>query len=160
MIRELLESLKYVGHYFAIFFLRMYVGLYIFNLGLDKLYGAYLTEPLLAAQINEFLNISKTPAGIDYFFLNIVRPYWTTFSKLQVGIELGAGLLLILGFLVRPVMLIIIFYLWIFSYIQAPELWPWMSMLSAVMFSLGWAGAGRCMGVDYYFYKRYRGFLW
>lgn len=160
MIRELLESLKYVGHYFAIFFLRIFVGVYILNMGLDKFYGSYLTEPLLAAQINEFFNISSTSWGADYFFLEVVRPYWTSFAKIQVGIELLTGFLLIIGFLVRPVMLVLVIYLWGLSYIQAPELWPWISMLSAVLFSLGWAGAGRCVGVDYYFYKRYRGFLW
>lgn len=160
MIRELLESLKYVGHYFAIFFLRVYLGIYILNMGLDKFYGSYLTEPLLAAQINEFLNISSTPTSVDYFFLEIVRPYWNSFASLQIGLEIVTGLLVILGFLIRPVIFVLLIYFWIFSYIQAPEIWPWISMMSVVLFSLGWAGAGRCLGLDYFFYKRYRGFLW
>jgi thiosulfate dehydrogenase (quinone) large subunit len=160
MIRELLESLKYVGHYFAICFLRVYVGIHILNIGLGKYYSEYLQEPLLAAQINEFLRLGQTPLGVDYFFLDLVRPYWQLFSNLQVGLEIVAGLLLIIGFLVRPVVILLMVYFWIFSYIQDQSLWPWMGFLSASLFCLGWAGAGRCLGVDYYFYKRYRGFLW
>ncbi len=160
MIRELLESLKYVGHYFAICFLRIYVGIHIFNLGWSKYHGDYINEPLLAAQINEFLRLGSYPAAIEYFFIEIVRPYWSIFAQLQVSLEIATGLLLIFGFLVRPTVFLLLVYLWSFSYIQDQVLWPWISLFSAVLFTLGWAGAGRCVGLDYYFYKRYRGFLW
>lgn len=160
MIRELIESLKYVGHYFAIFFLRLFVGFHILNLGLSKLYAGYTTEPLIAAQINEFLNVGFNPVGIDYLFLELVRPYWSFFSSLIVGLEIITGLLLIFGFLVRPTAVILIIFIFIFSFIQNPYLISWSSLMTASLFCLGWAGAGRCLGIDYYFYKRYRGFLW
>lgn len=160
MIKELLESLKYVGHYFAICFLRVYLGVHILNLSLGKYYGDYLLEPLLAAQINEYLNLGDGPAFVEYFFVEIVRPYWKFFAQIQFYFEFIAGLLLILGFLVRPVVLLFVAYLWLFSYIQDPMLWPWIGVLSATLLALGWAGAGRSVGIDYYFYKRYRGFLW
>lgn len=160
MVKELLESLKYVGHYFAICFLRVYLGIHILNLSLGKYYGDYLLEPLLAAQINEYLLIGENPAFIEYIFVEFIRPYWKFFSLLQFYLEFGAGFLLIMGFLVRPVILVLLVYIWFFSYIQDPILWPWMGVLSATLLALGWAGAGRCVGIDYYFYKRYRGFLW
>lgn len=160
MIRELLESLKYVGHYFAICFLRVYIGIHIFNLGWLKYRGDYLSEPLLAAQINEFLRIGANPAAIEYFFLEIIRPYWKFFAQIQLSIEIVSGLLLIVGFLVRPAVLVLLVYYWFFSYIESPTLWPWIGVLSSSLFALGWSGAGRCLGIDYYFYKRYRGFLW
>jgi thiosulfate dehydrogenase [quinone] large subunit len=160
MITELLESLKYVGHYFAVCFLRVYVGIHIFNLGWLKYQSNYLSEPQLAAQINEFLKLGSHPALIEYFYIELVRPYWSLFSQVQLSLEIATGLLLIFGFLVRPAVILLLIYFWFFSYIQDPILWPWIGVMSAVLFSLGWAGAGRCLGVDYYFYKRYRGFLW
>lgn len=160
MITELLESLKYVGHYFAICFLRICIGVHILNLSLTKYYNDYLNEPLLSAQVNEFLNISQNHASINFFFLELVRPYWTIFAQIQFGLEFVAGILLILGFLVRPVVILLLIYFWLFSYIQDPILLSWVSVLSVTLIGLGWAGAGRCVGLDYYFYKRYRGFLW
>ena len=160
MIKELLESLKYVGHYFAICFLRVYLGLHILNLSLAQYYGDHFLEPLLAAQINEYLRLGESPAFVEYFFVEVVRPYWKFFSQFQFYFEFISGLLLILGFLVRPVVLLFVAYLWLFSYIQDPVLWPWIGILSATLLALGWAGAGRSVGIDYYFYKRYRGFLW
>lgn len=160
MIRELLESLKYVGHYFAVCFLRVYTGIHILNLGMSKYYSHYLEQPILPSQIREFLRFGETPAGVEYFYFKMVIPYWSYFANIQVTFEILAGCLLIIGFLVRPVAFIMLVYLWFFSYIQDQMLWAWFGLLSATLFGLGWAGAGRCLGVDYYFYKRYRGFLW
>lgn len=160
MIAELLESLKYVGHYFAIFFFRIYIGFFVLNMGLDKYSTSYITEPFLAAQINENLSLSQTPEIVDYFYLDIVRPHWTYFASFQLYLEIIAGLLIIFGFCVRPTALILILYFGLIVYIANQNLWPWFGLLSAALFALGWAGAGRCVGLDYYFYKRYRGFLW
>lgn len=157
MIKELTESIRYIGHYFAFCFLRIALGLYVFRLGLEKWSGEY---PRLAGNITQWAIKNQPPLFIETLFIDYIRVYWSTVSQFQMGFEILTGFLLIIGFCVRPVSLLLVAYFWFFSYIEPKTSWQFINLFLISLFAISWAGAGRCLGIDYYFYKRRRGFLW
>lgn len=160
MIKELSESLRYVGHYFAICFLRIAIGIYVMRWGLDKWSSNYLTDPILAGNIELWAVKNRPPIFIEALFTDFINSYWSTVAYMQMSFELFAGFLLIIGFCVRPVSLLLLAYFWFFSYIEPQTSWNYVNLFLFSLFAVSWAGAGRCLGIDYYFYKRRRGFLW
>lgn len=160
MIKELVESLKYVGHYFAIAFLRVVMGVFVLGQALEKIYGTYLVEPILAGNTNQWIVQNNVPIWVEELFTDYITGYWSAVAHFQVGFELIAGILLILGLATRPTSLLLIVYFWFFSYIEPEATWKFVNLFLMSLFAISWAGAGRCFGLDYYFYKRRRGFLW
>lgn len=160
MIKELSESLRYVGHYFALCFLRISIGIYIWQWGWAKWTGSYLTDPILAGNIEQWAVKNRPPFFIETLFTDYMRTYWSVVAYAQTIFELLAGFLLIIGFCVRPTSLLLVVYFWFFSYIEPQTSWNFINLFLLSLFTVSWAGAGRCLGIDYYFYKRRRGLLW
>lgn len=78
--------------------LRLAVGLYLFQAGLNKLDAGWLTRPALADQLRRF------PAPYEWyrdFLQGVVMPSAPVFAQLVTYGELVAGVLLIVGFLTR-----------------------------------------------------------
>lgn len=70
------------------------------------------------------------------------------------------GVSLVIGFLVRPmgvIGIIISFHYVLFSTGYPNTLY---STFIAILVTIVALGAGRCVGFDYYFYKRHRGIWW
>ncbi len=160
MIYAFFESIKYVGHLFPVAVLRIYMGFWFLGLALDKYNGDYLLQPKLAAAINDFLPGSAAPEWYRNLMDSVVVPNWQIFAYSLMYFEFLIGISLIIGFLSRPVSLVMVLVSWSYLYMSPAELWPMHKLIMVVGFVLAWLGAGRCLGLDYFFFKRQRGLLW
>ncbi|RYZ75460.1 MAG: DoxX family membrane protein [Proteobacteria bacterium] len=161
MLVAFVESIKYVGHLLPVAFLRVFLGYYYFNQALIQLHGDFLTHAYLAEDVRNFLPRSTAPDWYKHFLEVIVIPNWQIFAWAIVVIHLVIGLSYILGYLVRPMSVIAVllgFNLMMALGTQQYELQT--TFVLVIHFTLGWLGAGRCLGLDYYFYKRRRGIWW
>lgn len=160
MIRDFLESIKYVGYIYPVAFLRIFIG-YIF---LQKAYTNYNSDfivyPKLAAQITDWIPFSQAPDLYITMLESVVVPNWKVFAFIIVYVQFVIGISFLLGFLVRPVSVVAILYTIhsIFSHAQ-PALELHYLYLALFIFTL-LIGGGRCLGFDYFFYKRQRGLFW
>ncbi|MBL7669376.1 MAG: DoxX family membrane protein [Bdellovibrionaceae bacterium] len=154
------ESVKYTGHLFPISFLRIFLGALYFQQGLEKLNGDFLTRPRLAEQISNWLPASSAPAWYKYFIGNQIIPHWQTAAFIILGLELAIGISYILGYVVRPMALVAVLLCFNLIFFYGPASEELLKIFVAVHFVLAWVGAGRCLGFDYYFFKRRRGIWW
>lgn len=160
MIFAFFESIKYVGHLFPVAILRIYLGQWFLRQALEKYNGDYLLQPKLAAAINDFLPNSTAPEWYRHLLDAVVVPNWQIFAYSIMYFEFLIGVGLILGFLSRPLALLATLVAWNYLYNSAPEMWPLYKLIMVVGLTLAWLGAGRCLGLDYFFFKRQRGLLW
>jgi thiosulfate dehydrogenase [quinone] large subunit len=161
MLVAFVESIKYVGHLLPVAFLRVFLGYYYFNQGLINLRGDYLTHAYLAEDIRSYLPRSSSPDWYRSALETVVIPNWQIFASAIVIAQFAIGISYILGYMVRPMSAVAI----VLGFSMMLALGPQQSELQTtfmlvLLFTLGWLGAGRCLGVDYYFYKRRRGLWW
>lgn len=136
------------------------MGYYYFNMAYSNYNGDYLTQPRLAAYINEWLPKHHASASFRSFLENVVVPHWQSFAYFLTGIEFAVGASLLIGFLVRPFALLGVLLSWFFIFISNPDYAIMYKTFMAINLMLSWLGAGRCLGLDYYFFKRHRGLWW
>lgn len=154
------ESVKYVGHLFPIALLRVYLGYFYVNQALTRWGSDFLNQPRLAEDASHWLPRSPAPAWYQAFVQDWLVPNW------QVGayvLTIGEGLIglsFLVGYFVRPMALLGVFLNLNLLWIMGPDAAPLYQTLFAVHLTLAWLGAGRCLGVDYYFYKKRRGIWW
>lgn len=160
MLIAFFESIKYIGHQLPVALLRIFLGYYYFNEGLQKIKSDFLTSPKLAEMISDGLAINTASPWYQIFLDNIVVYNWKTFSHLIVLSEILVGVSFLVGYLVRPMavlgVILSVHYLLLFRL----EYEPFYKLLIVSHIVLAWIGAGRCLGIDYFFYKRNRGILW
>lgn len=160
MLVSFFESIKYVGLMFPITVLRVYMGYYYFHSALVRYKGDFLVQPRLAASINEWLPPSSAPEFYRTFVETVVVPQWQWFAYAVTFVEFGIGLSFLFGYMVRPFAIFAVFLCYFMLYISSPEQTELLKIFMVVNITLGWVGAGRCLGIDYYFYKRRRGLWW
>ncbi len=160
MLVAFFESLKYVGHFFPIAFFRIYFGYLFVEKGLDKFYGDYLIQPRLAASISEYLPHSDAPQWYIQVMENLVVPNWQFFAYSLAYLEVVVGLCVVFGILMRPMSLLGVVLCLNQIYISPGSQGDYHSLNLLLFLTLGWLGAGRCLGFDYYFFKRHRGLWW
>lgn len=160
MLVAFFESVKYTGHFFPIAFLRIYLGWQYMTQSYEKIQGQYLDEPHLAALINKWLHKSDSPEWYKQVMETVVVPYWQFFAYSTTVIELLVGISFLAGFLVRPTAILAAVLSLNFVMIGDPEMLPFHTTTLAVNLTLAWLGAGRCVGFDYFFFKRHRGLWW
>lgn len=153
------ESIKYVGHLFPVAFLRVFVGYFFLNQALMKYHGDFLVQPRLAEWASQSLTNTPHQDWVIQFFQMAVIPEWKFFAVTIVTIEFLIGISYLLGYLVRPISVLGLILCTLMLTIQ-PESEVMLKLFIAVHFTLAWMGAGRCLGLDYYFYKRHRGIWW
>jgi thiosulfate dehydrogenase [quinone] large subunit len=161
MFVAFVESIKYVGHLLPIAFMRVFVGYFYFNQALLNLHSDFLTHAYLAEDIRNYLPHCPAPDWYRSFLETVLIPNWQFFAVAVTVLYLLIGLSYILGYMVRS-------FSWIAILLGLNlifALGPHQSELNNTMmlvlhFTLGWLGAGRCLGIDYYFYKRRRGIWW
>lgn len=154
------ESVKYVGHLLPISFLRVFLGYYYLEAALTQFRGDFLTRPRLAAQIAEALPTLQIPFWFRSFLETVVVPQWQVFAFIILGLQFAIAVSYILGYVVRPVALLgmaLSFYMLLMS---GPQFEDLHKTFIAIHFIMAWVGAGRCLGFDYYFFKRRRGIWW
>lgn len=162
MLVAFLESFKYVGHMFPVILLRVFMGWFYFKQALLKYKGEFLFKPLLSSQIADWLPKSDAPLGYKAFIEEFVIPHpnWVFFAYAITVLEFLVAFSYLSGFLVRPIALLAAFVSFNLAMLSGPEMETLHLTLFIVHITLAWLGAGRCFGVDYYFYKRQRGLWW
>ncbi len=160
MFTALLQSLRYLGHFYPLAFLRIYLGFVFLSQALERKSSGFLDTPHLAAMIEEWLPQSTSPTWLQVFYESTVVPQWQLFSYIILFCEMIIGLSYILGFGVRSISWIGIILCFHFIYISSPLETTLYKILMATFFTMAWLGAGRCLGIDYYFFKRVRGIWW
>lgn len=154
------ESIKYVGHLWPISLLRIFIGYVYFNQAIIKFKGDFLYRPIIAASISEWLPTSTAPEWYKLLLEQWVPEHWQFFAYFIVVCEFIIGISYMMGFFIRPVT-ILAFYLCLNNLIITPPDQIYFQQLQlAVILALGWLGAGRSLGFDYYFYKKKRGLWW
>lgn len=154
------ESVKYVGHLLPISFLRIFLGYYYLDQALNHFRGDYLSRPRLAAQISEILPSLQTATWYRQFLEGIVVPNWQMFAFAILAIEFGIAISYILGYVVRPMALVGVILSFNMLILAGPQSEDLFKTFIAIHLIMAWVGAGRCLGFDYYFFKRRRGIWW
>lgn len=160
MIVAFFESIKYVGHLLPVSFLRVFLGYYYLQGALQKYKGDFLIRPRIAEQISEWLPLSQAPNWYKLLITNHMIPYWKTLAFILIGVELAIAISYIVGYVVRPIAFLGAVLCLNMLFISGPQLQDFFKTLLAIHIMMAWVGAGRCLGVDYFFYKRRRGIWW
>ena len=160
MFAAFFESLKYVGHLLPIAFLRIFLGFYYLEEALFKFRGDFISRHRLAAQIDEVLPILKIPTWYKLFLADVFIPYWKFFSFILTGFEFAIAISFLIGYVTRPMALIgaILTFHLLATHGEGGE--HFYKTLISIHLVFAWVGAGRCLGLDYYFFKRRRGIWW
>ena len=161
MLVAFVESIKYVGHMIPIAFLRVFLGYFYFNQALVKAQGDFLSNAYLNEEIRNHLPQSLAPEWYKGLLVDVVIPNWQFFAIMITALYFAIGISYIAGYMVRPFAIIAIALTIGLSAAVGPS--PneaQTTLIIVVHLMLGWLGAGRCLGVDYYFYKRRRGIWW
>lgn len=160
MLVSFFESVKYVGHLLPISFLRIFLGYYYLDVALKNYRGDFLLRPGLADQIAEFLPSSNAPTWFKIFANVQMIPHWQTVAFIILGLQFAIAISYLVGYVVRPVAVLGVLLSLVMLYISGPSVEDFNKVILAIHLILGWVGAGRCLGFDYYFFKRRRGLWW
>ncbi len=160
MLVSFFESFKYIGHMLPVSFLRIFLGYYFLNTAINRVDGGYLDQPQLAAQINEWVPLSVAPEIIKEFLEGFVVTYWQFFAHFLTYGEYLLGIGLMIGFLVRPLCFLGLILVSFTLFINNPSDAFQFKLIVSTLITFLWLGAGRCMGIDYFFFKRHRGIWW
>lgn len=160
MLVAFFESIRYVGHLLPVAFVRIFLGYYYFQDSLQKFHGDFLSRPRLAEQISEWLPQSQAPHWYKLAISGYLISQWKTLAFIVLGLQLAVGISYIIGYVVRPMAIIGVFLSFNMIYCASPQYQDFFRILLGVHLMMAWVGSGRCLGFDYYFYKRRRGFWW
>lgn len=160
MFYSFLESIKFTAHIFPLALLRIGIGTYFLNESFDKLNTNYLFTPQLARILNELLSNSQASLNFKYLISETIIPSWQLFAYFLFFVQMFIGLSFVSGFLVRIGSILGVILCSFFLLMQVSSITPFYQILFLSFLSMGLIGAGRCLGFDYFFYKRYNGWLW
>ncbi len=160
MIVAFFESVKYSGHMVAISFLRIFLGYYYLQDAIVKFKGDFLVRPRVAEMISEYLPASHAPEWYKWILSTYMVSHWQGLAFIFLGIQLSIAISYIIGYVVRPTALLAGLFTLQMLYLSNPASHDLLKILLAVHIVFAWLGAGRCLGFDYYFFKRVRGFWW
>lgn len=160
MLFAFIESIKYTGHLLPVVFLRVFLGYYYLLQALKKYQGDFLIRPRIAEQISEYLPLSSAPEWYKLLIFSWSIPNWQTLAFFLIGIEFAIAISYLVGYLVRPMAILAALVSLQMHYIAPAGLDQLTITFVGIHLTLAWIGAGRCVGIDYYFYKRRRGIWW
>lgn len=160
MVASYLESIKYVGHMWPVAIIRIILGYQYLSMVIARIQTGYLQH----AYISERLNLSEADIAAPslYFelFKNLIQSQWLIMTYILLGFEILIGLSYVLGFGVRIASLLgmfLSFHIFIYFDFQTS---PGQIYIFYIHLLFCLIGAGRCLGLDYYFFKSRRGLLW
>ena len=160
MLTSFLESVKYVGHLLPMAFLRIFLGYYYLQQALQKYSSDFLTRPRVAAFLAETLPTSQVPSWYKQIIEDVLIPRWQSTAFAITAVEFAIAISYLLGYVVRPVAGLAALLTLHFLILAPPQNVDFFRVMLACHLTLSWMGAGRCLGIDYYFYKRVRGIWW
>jgi thiosulfate dehydrogenase [quinone] large subunit len=159
MLVAFFESVKHVGHLLPLSFLRVFLGYYYLQSALEKFSGDFLHRPKLAAQVAEALPTFAGPTWYKHFLEMYFVPHWQTTAFIITGLEFAIAFSYLFGFVTRPMAIVAMLLAANMMMLTAGGS-DFYKTLIAVHLVMAWIGAGRCLGFDYYFFKRQRGLWW
>jgi thiosulfate dehydrogenase (quinone) large subunit len=160
MFASFIESVKYVGHLIPVAFLRIFLGYYYIQQALFKYNSDFMARPRLAAQIADLLPTLDQPMWYKFLIEKLVIQHWQGFSFVVLGLEFAIAISYLFGYVVRPMAFIGIALSLNYLILLGNNTEEFYRVLIAIHFMMFWVGAGRCLGFDYYFFKRRRGLWW
>ncbi len=160
MLVSYFESIKHVGHLYPVALLRIYMGYTFLNTALSRLDSKFLVETRLGSMIMDHLPQSQLPEWYVNFLRYIVVDQGQFLAYFVMYCEFIIGISFLLGFLVRPAAALGILLMVNLIYATGEANTAVQQVYLVLFIMLFWVGAGRCLGVDYFFYKRQRGLWW
>jgi thiosulfate dehydrogenase [quinone] large subunit len=160
MFAAFIDSVKYIGHLIPVAFLRIFLGYYYLQQALLKFNGDFLARPRLAAQIADVLPGLNAPGWYKMIVERMVIQHWQGFAFIILGLEFTIAFSYLFGYVVRPVAIIGVFLSVNYLVLIGSGSDDLYRTFIAVHIVMAWIGAGRCLGFDYYFFKRRRGIWW
>lgn len=160
MLQAYFESIKYVGHLLPMSFLRIFLGYFYFDLVFKDWRQFVVGVGGYSDIFVDALNKSQIPAWYRLVLSEHVIPNWHIYAFLIIGLQLVVGVSYIIGYVVRPVSMLAVLLCLNYLTIFPLEREIFFKLLISCHIMLAWVGAGRCLGLDYYFYKRRRGLWW
>lgn len=139
---------------------RLLVGGFYVHEALAKLDQGYLIHPTLAEEALQWIPRNVAPDWYQEFLNMVLVPNWRAFAALILIGYLIVGVSYLLGYLVRPMSVLGMFLSWNMMWIMGPEQVPLFKTYLFIHLMFAVLGAGRCLGLDYYFFKRRRGIWW
>ena len=138
---------------------RIFIGFQFLVEVYERIQTGYLQHPYLS----ERLLLSDNPDNYGYYFSifkNIIQSQWYAMTYVLLIVETIIGVSYILGFGVRLVSLLgILLSLHVYLFFDFAGS-PGQIYLFYIHLLFCALGAGRCLGLDYYFFKSRRGLLW
>lgn len=160
MITSFLSSIKYTGYFFPLAFVRIIFGYIFIQTAIERIGQNFLEQPQLARAIEAWVPYSSAPFWYIDFLETVALSNWKLFAYGIICFEFLIGFSFVFGFLVRPVSILGLLYSVHFVYAH-PQPSADLYSMYFLFFTLAlWMGAGRCLGLDAFFYKRQRGLIW
>ena len=160
MLAAFLESTKFIAHLLPVSFLRIFFGYLYTQEALNHIALGWLDRPLISARLGALLPQVDLNPYARILIETIGIPFWQEVSFLVIAIELAVGISFLLGYLVRPLALLASLLVLGQMSIAGPDELVLLKIILVVQIFLAWIGAGRVLGLDYYFYKKDRGIWW
>ncbi|MBC7743059.1 MAG: hypothetical protein H7061_12735 [Bdellovibrionaceae bacterium] len=160
MFQAYFESIKYVGHLLPISFLRIFLGYFYIDLALKDWKFYNIGSGGLADIFVEALNKPALPAWYRLLLSEQIIPQWHIFAFIIIGLQFAVGISYIVGYVVRPISMIAVVLCLNYLVLSSVDKEIFFKLLISCHILLAWVGAGRCLGIDYYFFKRRRGMWW
>ncbi len=160
MLQAYFESIKYVGHLLPISFLRIFLGYFYIDIALKNWTLFRLGAGGLSDMFLDALSKSQLPSWYRLLLSDSIIPHWQIYAFIIIGFQFAVGISYILGYVVRPMSLIAIFLSLNLLVLMSADREVFFKLLISCHVILAWVGAGRCLGLDYFFYKRQRGVWW
>lgn len=160
MLQAYFESIKYVGHLLPVSFLRIFLGYFYLDMFFKDWKNFIVGSAAYSDTFVEALNRSHVPAWFRLLLSEQIIPHWQVYAYIIIGLQLAVGISYILGYVVRPISALAILLCLNYLVMSSVDHEVFYKLLIASHIMLAWVGAGRCLGLDYYFYKRRRGLWW
>lgn len=160
MFTAFFQSIKYVGHIVPVALFRIYIGYLLLIQAMARTSSGFLEQPRLAGMVTEFLPLSAAPEWYKTFAETVIIDQWQICAWVIVFIEWVVAVSYIAGFFVRPASLLGLILALNMVFLVDPREAETYRILIGLFLCMGWIGAGRCFGLDYFFFKRTRGIWW
>lgn len=160
MLTSFFESFKHVGHLVPISGLRIYLGvIYIYEFS-TRYNQNFLSKNYLSSVIKENFSEQLSTGGYKQFIVGHILDRWPFVAYFILICLLFIGVSFMLGFMVKIFSLIAIFLSLNTIMLDSSGDFLLHQILIGVNLTFFLIGAGRCIGIDYYFYKKTRGLFW
>lgn len=160
MLQAYFESLKYVGHLLPVSFLRIFLGYFYVQQAIKDWNVHVMGNSVVSDLLVEALSKTQMPFWYRFFLTEHLMSHWSFYAFILVGVQVIIGISYLIGYVVRPSSLIGLLLCLNYLAISNAQQEFFFKLMIASHILLAWVGAGRCLGLDYYFYKRYRGIWW